>query len=97
MSIVQFDTEPTRPTAAFDAFEEGWDMGVDWANEHADYRSLLIAQQLHARHCGTLEALLEALSCDAETLFPGHSGEISDRHVEGFIDGAVAILREGGM
>jgi hypothetical protein len=79
-----------------DDFEEGWDCGVDWANEHAVYRSLRLVQQLRARHCSDLTMLTETLGCNAIDLF-GQTSGISERRVEGFIDGAVAILHEGGL
>ena len=96
MSDVQIRSKSAPATITSDTFEDGWDKGVDWANERAAYPELWIVQQLYARRCDNLEALVGALGCPATALFGDDTG-ITARHVEGFIDGAVAILREGGM
>jgi hypothetical protein len=79
-----------------DEFEDGWDLGVDWANERAAYRNLRLVQQLRSHRCSDLSILVSTLGCTPSDLF-GDTKSVSERHVRGFIEGAVAILHEGGM
>lgn len=94
MSNLQSSSEMSRPNVVADEFEEGWDCGVDWANERAEYRSLRLVKQLHSQRCSQLDVLIDTLGCKPVDLF-GPDAAISERRVEGFIDGAVAILHEG--
>jgi hypothetical protein len=96
MTNVQAFSDMSRTPLVVDDFEEGWDCGVDWANERAEYRNLRLVQQLHVRRCRDLAVLTETIGCTAADLF-GRECEISERRVSGFIDGAVAILHEGGL
>lgn len=96
MSTVHSSSKASRPTLVIDDFEEGWDCGVAWANERAAYRSLRLVQQLHIHRCRDLSLLVASLGCKAVDLFGRETG-ISKRRLEGFIEGAVAILHEDGV
>lgn len=79
-----------------DPFEDGWDCGVDWANVRATDAELAAVKQLHMRGCADLKLLLETLSCDADHLFI-LTPAVTARHLEGFMDGAVAVYLAGGV
>lgn len=79
-----------------DPFEDGWDCGVDWASLRATDAELVVARQLQTSRCFDLKLLLEKLSCDADELFI-LTPAVTERHVEGFLDGAAAVFLKGGI
>jgi hypothetical protein len=80
---------------AIDPVEDGWDCGVDWANLRANDAQLALMRRLHATRCFDLDILIRQLNCEADDLFI-LTKTVTERHVEGFIDGAVAVYVHGG-